>query len=261
ISLSVDPLAEQTMTPYQYTYQNPVRYIDPDGKAPQDIIVLNVDGSIRKVYNDGSPHITIIDPNYKGRFTLSSYSTNRGLIYWNNRNRQIVANIAAYYGNQIGVTGIGATYKKSGIAHYNPSDKGIWISPQDEGRIHSLLNNKSNLQNVLVHEDLHRKDHINGVKTTFTSHANIYINQMADESFKDTTIDFQEGIIGSFLDYVHSARLEKGTAHGKKLIDEFNDTNQGGWKAGYGHQSGYGWPVERNGETIYFDTKKLKDAN
>ena len=35
ISLSVDPLAEQTMTPYQYTYQNPVRYIDPTGMAAE----------------------------------------------------------------------------------------------------------------------------------------------------------------------------------------------------------------------------------
>ena len=36
ISLSVDPLTEQTMTPYQYTYQNPVRYIDPTGMAAED---------------------------------------------------------------------------------------------------------------------------------------------------------------------------------------------------------------------------------
>src|SRR5690554_6766843 len=35
ISLSVDPLTEQTMTPYQYTYQNPVRYIDPTGMAAE----------------------------------------------------------------------------------------------------------------------------------------------------------------------------------------------------------------------------------
>lgn len=34
--LSVDPLTEQTMTPYQYTYQNPVRYIDPTGMAAKD---------------------------------------------------------------------------------------------------------------------------------------------------------------------------------------------------------------------------------
>ncbi len=36
ISLSVGPLTEQTMTPYQYTYQNPVRYIDPTGMAAED---------------------------------------------------------------------------------------------------------------------------------------------------------------------------------------------------------------------------------
>lgn len=32
--LSVDPLAEETMTPYQYAYQNPVKFIDPDGRFP-----------------------------------------------------------------------------------------------------------------------------------------------------------------------------------------------------------------------------------
>ncbi|WP_375762805.1 hypothetical protein [Apibacter muscae] len=34
--LSVDPLLEQTMTPYQYTYQNPIRYIDPTGMSAED---------------------------------------------------------------------------------------------------------------------------------------------------------------------------------------------------------------------------------
>src|SRR5690606_1391465 len=36
VFISVDPLTEQTMTPYQYTYQNPVRYIDPTGMAAED---------------------------------------------------------------------------------------------------------------------------------------------------------------------------------------------------------------------------------
>ena len=35
ISLSVDPLTEQTMTPYQYTYQNPINLIDPTGMAAE----------------------------------------------------------------------------------------------------------------------------------------------------------------------------------------------------------------------------------
>ena len=34
--LSVDPLAEQTMTPYQYTYQNPINLVDPTGMAAVD---------------------------------------------------------------------------------------------------------------------------------------------------------------------------------------------------------------------------------
>ncbi|MFV0536236.1 MAG: RHS repeat domain-containing protein [Dysgonomonas sp.] len=34
IFISVDQLVEQTGTPYQYCYQNPVKYIDPNGMAP-----------------------------------------------------------------------------------------------------------------------------------------------------------------------------------------------------------------------------------
>lgn len=35
IFISVDPLTEQTMTPYQYTYQNPINLTDPSGMAPE----------------------------------------------------------------------------------------------------------------------------------------------------------------------------------------------------------------------------------
>src|SRR5690554_4594142 len=34
--ISLDPLTEQTMTPYQYTYQNPVNLVDPTGMAAED---------------------------------------------------------------------------------------------------------------------------------------------------------------------------------------------------------------------------------
>ena len=42
--LSVDPLADQFpgYTPYNYTLNNPIKLIDPDGRAPQDIIINGV---------------------------------------------------------------------------------------------------------------------------------------------------------------------------------------------------------------------------
>ena len=36
---AVDPLAEKTHDPYGYVWNNPMKFLDPDGKAPADIII------------------------------------------------------------------------------------------------------------------------------------------------------------------------------------------------------------------------------
>src|SRR5690554_7229615 len=60
IFVSVDPLAEQTMTPYQYVHNNPIMFTDPSRMSAE-----GTDGWIGKKQEDGStswhwdPEITI----------------------------------------------------------------------------------------------------------------------------------------------------------------------------------------------------------
>nr|WP_221405080.1 RHS repeat-associated core domain-containing protein [Apibacter adventoris] len=62
IFLSVDPLFEETMTPYQYTYQNPIKFTDPTGMEGEGVdndYKLGSDGKITldKVTNDESDRL------------------------------------------------------------------------------------------------------------------------------------------------------------------------------------------------------------
>ena len=53
---AVDPLAEKTHDPYSYVWNNPMKFLDPDGRAPMDDITVNKYGKIIKIVRNDSPN-------------------------------------------------------------------------------------------------------------------------------------------------------------------------------------------------------------
>src|SRR5690554_6494590 len=61
--LSPDPLAEEfpEWSPYNFTYNNPMRYIDPTGLAPEDIFQVDQKGKITQIEAEGEDVLVVVD--------------------------------------------------------------------------------------------------------------------------------------------------------------------------------------------------------
>jgi len=125
---------------------NPIRFIDPKGKDLFDLTVHFIPG------RDNSNRVLVRTNN--GNVPLSSLAMD------NISNRQTVANIAGYCGNQIGIHkpgNIGVANEKEENSSFSQAfitGKDVYLNAK--GGLNKLLDNKYNLMNTLFHEKDHK---------------------------------------------------------------------------------------------------------
>ena len=179
----VDPMRDlyPHKTAYHFCSNNPIRYIDPDGRDD----IFNARGIFLR--HSGNPTDNVMIEGADGNLMrITSFNFSRG----QDANREMLSNVATHYAGLVGIDqqiGVLDVSRAGAFASTDRDTRQISISIH-EGQINQHAETGNNFMNTLVHEGVHKGGDF--------SELNAIRAQTGHSTWGNTTEGFKMGIAG-----------------------------------------------------------------
>ena len=248
---TVDPLASAFphMSPYAAFNNNPLRYTDPTGMAPDDWYYwMSSEGKLMKREVKNSTNNVYL-MNYDER-----NPSNDKYVLINKFNPKSKGNnllMIAFVGDLIKNTGGSSLTKEYGFSPNYPNNEALAYSRSTLGQIFLNTNRKMSSDYYdLLNSISHEVGHLKLKDNTLREHAGVYLYGFKDPSFGQSTDDHRIGTVRSFANYLYNIYDRENNSASietiSPLLDKFKELN-----TGISISYDFSGPTNRGGLNLY----------